>query len=312
MKIFLAGGTGVLGRRVVERLARRGHTLRGVARRDASAATLVAAGADPVRVDLYDRRAVTEAVSGSEAVLHLATAIPKRLDARRGAWSENDRLRVEATGNLLAAAEVAGVSFYLQESVTFLYGDRGGAWVDERSPVDPAPAEILRSAVEMEASVLAAGGRGLPVAILRFGSFYAPDAAHTQDLLARVSRRAFPILGGGRVYWNSIHVDDAAEAVVRAVDRRHAISGETLDVTDGRPATQEDVARFLAAATGAPPPRRVPMWIVKLVLPAHVREVVTASHRCRGERVRERLGWTPAFADYREGYAAVVAALRSR
>lgn len=310
MKIFLAGGTGVLGRRVVERLVRRGHVVAGLARSDRAAGRLEAAGAAAVRVDLFDREGLQAAVRGSDAVLHLATSIPARLDAGRRAWSDNDRIRVEGTANLLAASLSNGVSFYLQAAVTFIYGDRHGAWVDERTPVDPAPAAILRSAVAMEAAVRESAGRGLPATILRFGSFYGPDAAHTLDLLRRVSRRALPILGAGRTYGNLIHVEDAAEATARAIDRHAAIAGEILDVTDGKPATHGEVARFLAEILAAKPPRAIPMWLARLLLPAHVLEVATASHRCRAERVRERLGWAPAFASYREGLAAVAAAIR--
>lgn len=126
MKIFVAGATGVLGRPTLRALVEAGHEGRGAARGEDKAQLVRSLGAAPVSVDLFDAAAVKAAVAGSEAVLHFATKIPSITRMRwKGAWRENDRLRTEGSRVLVDAALAVGAAVYIQESISFVYGDGG-------------------------------------------------------------------------------------------------------------------------------------------------------------------------------------------
>ena len=129
MKIYLTGATGVIGRRALPALLAAGHDVTAVARSDEKAATVDAAGATPSQIDLFDSDAVTAAVAGHEAVVHLATNIPTGADVavKRG-WRTNDRLRTEAASNLRAAAIATDAQRFVQESITFPYLPNGDDW----------------------------------------------------------------------------------------------------------------------------------------------------------------------------------------
>jgi 2-alkyl-3-oxoalkanoate reductase len=126
MKVFVAGATGVLGRRAVAGLVRSGHEVSALVRSDAKAGQVVAAGAAPVRCSLFDPDGLRSAMAGHDAVINLATHIPPVTAAARApAWAENDRVRTVGSRNLVDAALVAGVGRYVQESIAFLYADGG-------------------------------------------------------------------------------------------------------------------------------------------------------------------------------------------
>src|ERR1700682_1313578 len=135
MLVFVAGATGVLGQPTVKGLIAAGHEVRGSARGEDQAALLRSLGATPVTTDLFDAASVREAVAGCDAVVHLATKIPSLMRMRwKGAWKENDRLRRDATRNLVDAALAAKAQVFVQESITFLYANGGDNWLDENSP----------------------------------------------------------------------------------------------------------------------------------------------------------------------------------
>src|SRR6266581_7788635 len=160
MRVFVAGGTGVLGRRAVPQLVAAGHDVTAAVRSDEKAVLVRAMGAHPVRVDLFDPAAVTDAVRGHEVVVNLATHIPPMSQmTRTSAWAENDRIRREVSRNLVDAALDAGATCYVQESIAFMYADGGDAWLDEDSPVD-APAYVQCSlAAEAETRRFTEQGR---------------------------------------------------------------------------------------------------------------------------------------------------------
>ena len=146
-KIFVAGATGVLGRRAVKQLVEAGHDVTGVARTPEKAELVRSLGATPVTVDLFDAGAVKEAVAGHDVVMNLATHIPPLSKAPLpGAWNENNRIRSEASRNLVDAALAAGAARYIQEAIAFMYPDSGDAWIDEDKPLDvPALRHVRNS-----------------------------------------------------------------------------------------------------------------------------------------------------------------------
>jgi len=283
MKVFVAGATGVLGRRAVACLAAAGHDVTAVARTPAKAAAVRALGARPVEVSLFDPEALKAAVAGHDAIVNLATHIPPVAQAARpAAWQENDRIRTEGSRNLVDAALAAGARVYVQESIAFLYGDHGGAWVDAATtPIVESPfSEAVRVAEANTARFADDGGRGV---VLRFGMFWAADAAHTESLLA-AARRGILLDGvAPDGYSPTIDVDDAAAAVVAALE---APSG-TYDVV-AEPRPRREVTRALASAVGRRLRRPPVAGAARRVAPQ-----LTWSQRVSNRRFREATGWEP-------------------
>jgi len=150
MKVFIIGATGVLGRRVVKLLTANGHQVVGLSRSRKNADWLSQHGAEPRAGDLFNLEQVCQLSAGCDAFLHLATAIPNKSRSTPTDWAINDRLRRAGTQILVAAALRNHCRLYVQQSITFIYGDTQGAWVDERAPISTHIGGILQSAVDME------------------------------------------------------------------------------------------------------------------------------------------------------------------
>lgn len=299
MKVFIAGATGVLGRATVPRLVAAGHEVVGVARSEAKAEQLRGQGAAPVTVDLFDQAAVRAALDGCDAVVHMATSIPlmtKALGAK--AWAENDRLRREGTQILVDAAVAAGVQVLVKETVCFFYPDRGAAWIDEDAPV--VRSGFSAASLDAEDAVGGFTGDGRRGVVLRFGLFYSADARSTEENLKMARFGVGPMVGRAEAYQPSIHVDDAAAAVVAALD---APAG-TYNVTD-EPITKGQWNDAFAAAFGTRRLRATPKLVLRLG--GKKLAVLGASRRVSSDRFRQATGWEPVFPDAVVGLAEVAA-----
>lgn len=300
MKVFLAGGTGVLGRRALHGLVADGHDVTTVARSPEKAESIRAAGATPVTVDLFDPVAVRDAVAGHEAVVNLTTHIPPVAKAALpGAWRENERIRTEVSTHLVDAALATGATRYVQEALAFIYVDAGDQWVDEDSPVDGG--SFNQGVHTAEAQVVrftAAGGAGV---VLRFGLFHASDSEQTRQAL-RLARRGMAMtVGRPDAYLSIIEVDDAASAVVAAL---HAPAG-IYNVVDDEPLTRQEHAAALAAALGRPRPLRLPPAVAAKVGGSKT-ALLARSQRVRNDRFKAATGWSPASPSAREAWAKIV------
>ena len=303
MKIFLTGATGVAGRSLVPRLVAAGHEVRAVCRRDDAAAALAAAGVEPVRVNLFDPDAVMHAVVGSEAVLHLATNVPPlRKAARPKGWAMHDRLRVDATRNLVAAAIAGGASHFVKESVTFVYADAGDEWIDEGGALI-SDLGLLAPAVEGEQLTLEFAASGGAAAILRFGLFYGGvDNRATLDALKLARLRRSTIAGSPDSYMASIHCDDVATAVVAALGVETGI----YNVVDDTPLRRGDYLDAFASAFAIPTPKPTPGRLMKLGAGPGAAGMI-ASQRVSNATFRSITGWAPSYPDARMGWAAEAA-----
>jgi nucleoside-diphosphate-sugar epimerase len=295
MKVFVTGGTGAIGGHAIPALISAGHTVSALARRPDKAAALAEQGATPVLVSIFDRSALTAAVAGHDAIVNLATAIPPTTQfMRASAWKDNDRIRTEGSAAVVDAAVAAGVHRVVQESVSMLYSDRGSSWIDEDAPVDEYP--LARANLAAEASVnrfSAGGGTGT---VLRFGWFYGPGAAHSEQMLAMARRHIGSVLGPPESYVSSIHLVDAAAAVVAALSARAG----TFNVVDDEPLTKRDYATALAAAVGKK------MWVrgpgrVAMLFGDRMTSL-TRSVRVSNDRLRSTTGWEPRYPSAREGW----------
>ena len=296
MRVFVAGATGVLGRRAVAALVAAGHEVTAVVRSPAKAELARSLGATPVEVGLFDPDALRAAVAGHDAVCNLATHIPSAVrSADPRAWQENDRLRSEGSRNLVDAALAAGATCFVQESIAFLYGDHGDDWIDStNAQIVPSRFSDTVKAAETEvARFTAAGGRGIA---LRFGEFFAPDSDHTLTIL-RAARRGLALEPGRPdAFFPAISADDAAAAVVAALDAPSGI----YDVVD-EPETREDSRVALAAAVG----RR------RLHLVGSAKRVVgplADSQRVSSQHFRDATNWKPRASRSRERWPALARA----
>jgi len=295
MRIFVAGATGVLGHRVVPGLIAAGHDVTAVARTPARAHQLRTQGASPTAVDLFDAAAVATAVRGSDAVMNLATAIPPmgRM-LRRSAWEMTDRLRTDASRNLVDAALAAGAQRYIQEALGFVYPDRGAAWIDEDTALTAPPYARAVLTAEAQARRFDAGhGTGIA---LRFGLFYSADSEQTRQMLAMARRGWLPLPGRGGAFRPWVHVDDAASAVVAALDA----PGGVYNVVEDRPLTNDGHASVLGGLVGRRL-RRPPAWLA--VGPLRLQ---TRSLRVSNRRLRDATGWRPSYASLREGWSEIL------
>lgn len=302
MKIFVAGGTGVVGRRAVPALLGQDHEVTVLVRSADKAQVVEGMGARPVEISLFEPSALTAAVAGHEVVVNLATSIPPfSKAARAGAWALNDRIRTEGSRNLADAAISAGASRYVQESVAFLYVDNGSEWIHEDHPVSPN--SITASAVEAEKQARRMLDRGAAV-ILRFGTFYGPDSGHTVAAL-RLARLGWSSLPGPRPgFVSSVTTDDAAAAVVAAT----RVSPGIYNVVDDEPVTREQFDRELARAVGRRRLRPLPRLVERLT--GDKLDHVTRSQRVANEALRGTGAWLPQYRSVREGLPVVTAAVR--
>ena len=298
MKVFVTGGTGAIGRHAVPALVAAGHEVSAMARSDAKAQALALQGADPVRVSLFDRAALTSALRGHDAVINLATALPASGDFhKKAAWAENIRIRGEGSATVVDAALDAGVPRLLQESVSMIYRDGGGRWLDEDWPTDDFPAARSNLAAEASAArFTAAGGIGV---VLRFGWFYGPGAAHSEELLALARRRGVcAMLGAPGGFVSSIHVSDAGRAVEAALRVRAGF----YNIVDDWPLTKREYADAIGLAAGRKRCLRLPGRLALLL--GDGMTSLTRSLRVSNGRFKAASGWSAEFPSAIQGWQA--------
>jgi nucleoside-diphosphate-sugar epimerase len=309
MRIFVAGATGVLGRRLVPLLVANGHTVVGTTRTPGKAQALRAAGATPVVLDALHRDAVIDALTRAkpEVVVHELTALTGFTDFRKfdEGFTATNRLRREGTDHLLEGIRRLPVRRIIAQSYggPGFYARTGGAIKTEDDPLDPDPPAGLRRAVEavryLERAVREA--EGVQGTVLRYGGFYGPGTSLGEGgvFLEAVRRRQFPIVAGGTGVWSFIHIHDAATATLAAIER-----GRTgvYNIIDDDPAAVAEWLPVLAAAIGAKPPRRVPAWLARLFVGEHGVVMMTESRGASNAKAKRELGWRPAYPSWRTGF----------
>src|SRR5581483_4063336 len=212
MRVFVAGGSGAIGRRLVPQLVARGHEVFASTTRAEKIPALRTLGAEALVMDGLDEASVGEAVARAEpeVIVHQMTALAGVGDLKHfdEVFALTNELRTKGTDNLLAAGETAGVRRFVAQSYTGWPNAReGGPVKAEADPLDPAPPKNQSRTLEAP----------LEGIVLRYGSLYGPGASDA--LVELVRRRKLPIVGDGRGVWSWVHVDDAASATVAAIER---------------------------------------------------------------------------------------------
>jgi nucleoside-diphosphate-sugar epimerase len=301
MRVFVAGGTGVVGRRVVPQLVARGHQVTATTTSPAKLGLLEQLGADAVVMDGLDAVSVDKVVAEArpDAIVHQMTAIAGKPDMKHfDRWfATTNRLRTEGTDHLLAAAEATGVSNFVAQSYASWNGIRNGGWVKtEEDPLDLQKGTAAHAGMEairhLEDVVLKAGG-----AALRYGWLYGPGASDT--LVELVRKRQFPLVGGGSGYTSWVHLDDAASATVLAVEQQ---AEGVFNVVDDEPAPASEWLPYLAACTGAKPPMRVPRWLARPLAGEVAVTIMTEGRGFSNAKARRELGWELLYPSWRKGF----------
>lgn len=308
MRVFVAGATGAIGKRLVPMLVQAGHAVTGTTHTPDKAALIRSAGAYPEIVNALDQKQVLDAVQRARpnVIVHELTALPQVLNLRRfdQAFASTNRLRTEGTDNLLAAARAVGCPRLVAQSYTGWPYARTGNWVKtEEDPLLSTPDSGMRQSFQairyLESAVTSS--REIEGFVLRYGSFYGPGTSLAVDsaMLKEIRKRHVPIVGNGAAYWSFVHIDDATSATLLAIE---ATSPGLYNICDDEPAPVSEWLPFLAAAVGAKPPIHVPSWLGRLAVGAHGVAMMTTIRGASNQKAKALLGWKLKWPSWRQGF----------
>ena len=306
MRVFLAGGTGVIGRALVPQLLNAGHEVVGMTRFEERAARLREQGAEGVVCDGFDAERVAQAVAEArpEVVVNQLTDIPDAINPRKmkEQFETNDRLRRDGTRNLMRAAEAAGARRMVSQSIAWAYLPTQGLWSEDDALFDDAPqpwGRSVRALHDLEDATLESDS--VEGVVLRYGFFYGPGTAYAGDgsAAAMVRNRAFPVVGGGAAVYSYIHIDDAAGATVAALD--HGAAG-AYNIVDDDPAPVRDWLPEYAGVLEARPPRNVPRLIARIAAGRLAVYMMTGLQGATNAKAKRELGWEPRWPSWRQGF----------
>jgi nucleoside-diphosphate-sugar epimerase len=310
MRVFVAGATGAIGKQLVPRLVAAGHEVAGMTRKESNRSLLEELGATPVVADALDRDQVAAAVGRfrPDVIVHQLTAIGK-VDMRHfdRSFALTNRLRTLGTDHLLSAGQAVGVRRFVAQGVAGYgaYARTGGPVKTEEDELDSTPAREMRetsSAIRhLEEAVL--GASWTEGIVLRYGAFYGPGTslAPDEEQFELVRRRKFPLVGDGGGVWSFIHVADAAEATLAAVE--HGTRG-VYNVVDDDPSPVAEWLPALAQQLGAKQPMRVPRFIGRLFAGEAGVLMMTEVRGAANAKAKRELAWHPAYPSWRQGFAA--------
>lgn len=310
MHVFVAGGTGVLGRRLVPQLLARGHQVTATTTTPTKLDLIAGMGATGVVMNGLDPASVGEAVAAAhpDVIVHQMTAISMthagKPDIKHpDKWfAITNRLRAEGTDHLLAAAEATGVSQFIAQGYASWNGDPHGGWVKTES--DPlnlmqgtAANTQMATLQRAEDKIVKTGG-----AVLRYGAFYGPGAIDDQVTLLR--KRKYPLVGSGAGYSSWIHLDDAASATVLALEQR---ASGLYNIVDDEPAPANQWLPYLAECAGAKKPRRVPAWLARTLAGDMAVTMMTQGRGFSNAKAKRELGWVLRYPSWRQGFTQELA-----
>ena len=314
MKILVAGATGALGKQLVPLLVAGGHDVAGMIRSESKVNAVRSLGGTPVIADALEPEEVARAVGEvePEIIVHQLTALAGSLtDARHPdrAFAVTDRLRTEGTDHLLAAGRAVGVRRFVAQSYAgWRFARRGGGVMTEEDPLDLGLPHKLHGMLDairhLEDAVT--GARWTEGLVLRYGNFYGPGTSMAPDgeHFEMIVKRRFPVVGSGAGVWSFVHIEDAAEATVAAVERGNR---GIYNIDDDEPAAVAEWLPALADALGAKPPQRVPRWLGRLFAGEAGVVMMTEVRGASNAKAKRELGWRPSRRSWREGFVEVAA-----
>jgi nucleoside-diphosphate-sugar epimerase len=264
----------------------------------------------PVVADAFDPDQVAQAVGRArpEVIVHQLTAIGA-IDMRHfdRDFALTNRLRTEGTDHLLSAGEAVGVRRFVAQGVGSYaaYMRTGGPVKSEEDPLDSTPAREMRETQaairHLERAVL--GAEWTEGIVLRYGVLDGPGTSMAPggEQFELIRERKFPLVGNGAGVWSFIHVADAAEATVAAIERGRR---GAYNVVDDDPAPVAEWLPALARELGAKKPMRVPRFVGRLFAGEAGVVMVTDVRGASNTKAKRELGWRPAHPSWRQGFAA--------
>ena len=312
MRVFVAGATGVIGRPLVTRLLEAGHELIGSTRSAENAEGLRELGVTPAVLDARDTDALKAAVveARPDLVINQLTNLPDKIDYRKleKTFRTTNELRGTVGPALAGAAAEAGARRLIAQSVCFFYASTGKRAHTEDDPLLELPPEVPMSRGSVALQSLersAVETPGLDGVVLRYGYLYGPGvhSAPGGFELDEVRRRRYPIVGEGTGIFSLVHVDDAVSATAAAIERGAGV----YNVCDDEPAPQAEWLPAYAEAIGAKPPRRVPVWLAKLIAGRQAVVLATRLEGASNEKAKRELGWQPKYPSWRQGFREALA-----
>jgi nucleoside-diphosphate-sugar epimerase len=308
MRVFLAGASGAIGRPLVAGLVAAGHDVVGTTRHEARARVLREQGAQAAIVDAFDAAAVHAAVRAAEpeVVIHQLTALPTSPDpkAMQASLDLTSRLRRETVPTFLDAARAAGARRAIVQSISFVTRPDGRPIHDEDAPLfldaGPGFADAVAAVRDMESAVMRAAG--LEGVVLRYGFYYGPGTWYAKDgaMATMIRKRGYPIIGRGQGRMSFVHIDDAVDATVRALDHG---APSIYNVTDDAPATEKEWLPAVAQVLGAKKPLWAPAWLARRLAGDAVVHYATTLPGNANARARAAFGWAPRH--WRDGFREV-------
>ncbi len=298
MRVFLAGATGAIGRRLVPLLVERGHHVFAITRDPERSKTLASSGVTATVCDVFDRAQLRDHMHRAEPdiIVNQLTSIPPRINPRRirRVMAPTNRLRIEGTDALVTVGCQLGVSRFVSQSMAFAYAPRSGLAVESEPLYLDAPrafAPLIRAAARCEEITMGSPGTGI---VLRYGFFCGPSTAYAADgtFAEDVRLRRVPLVGSASGVFSFVHVDDAAMATALAMERGDP---GIFNVVDDEPVPMNEWLPAYARRLKTDPPRRVPRIIARVVAGPYGDFLATRLRGASNAQAKERLGWTPRF-----------------
>ena len=314
MRIFVAGATGAVGRRLVPLLVSNGHEVVGLTRTAEKAEAIRGLGARAAVADGLNAESIRGAVISArpDIIVHEMTDLRGASDLRAfdRSFAMSNRLRIEGVDHLLSAAKEAGVKRLVAQSFCgWPYARIGGPVKSEDDPLDPDPPKEFRRTLDairyLESAVVRANH--LAGVVLRYGAFYGErTGVFDGPMIGELRRRRVPLIGRAAGWWSFLHVDDAARATAIAVE--HSCTG-IYNIVDDDPAPVSTWLPALAQMLNAKRPFQVPVWLARLIAGDHVVTLMTQARAGSNAKAKKELGWRPVYSSWREGFAEVAARL---
>jgi 2-alkyl-3-oxoalkanoate reductase len=303
MRVFVAGGTGVVGRFLVPALVADGHRVTASTRSAGRLADLAAAGAVPAVMDGLDRDAVLSAVreAAPEVIVHQMTALSDLKDFSKfdQEFAVTNELRTGGTDYLLEAARLAGTRRFIAQSFTGFTNEYAGTLVKtEEDPLNPDPRASTRQTLaairHVEEPVPGGVAEGI---VLRYGVLYGHGAS--DGILAAARAGMFPVIGGGTGIWSFTETTDAAAAAAAAVTR--AVPG-IYNIVDDEPAPAAQWVPFLARCLSAAAPQEISAELGLELAGDFLTAQMTTGRGSSNAKAKRELGWAPRYATWRDGF----------
>jgi nucleoside-diphosphate-sugar epimerase len=306
MNIFIAGGTGAIGRVLVPLLANEGHKVVALTRSSDRTSALEQMGAVPVVGDVYDEVRLARLVAESEAevVIHQLTAFGT---TDGDPYAETIRVRIEGTRSLISAARAAGARRFIAQSISFMCSPFGNGLTDEETPLyldaRPAVRALAEAIASLERQTLDANG--MSGTVLRYGWFYGPGTTYDPEgsIPTAIRKGTYPIVGAGAGTYSFINLQDAAAATVKIL--AHEAKNGIYNIVDDSPVRFNEWLPLAAKLLDAPAPGYLDEALARQKLGDmrvyYMNEQLGASNA----KAKREFNWQPAFPSWQSGFEAL-------